>query len=192
MSTSDFAKPMPAGAEKKFQGKIFSVWQWDQELYDGSTAVFERIARPDYAYAVGVLPDKRIMLVHDEQPDREAVITAAGGKVEKGETPEAAAVREFKEETGYTVGSLSAWFQYQPSTKMDMRIHAFIAHDIKEEAPAELEPGERISLLFYSFDEFMALGENPMLRDWMLKIILLEGLLHKDKKEDIRSIIYAP
>lgn len=181
---------MSEGAKKVFQGKIFSVWQWEQELYDGSTAIFERIARPDYAYAVGVLDDGKIMLLHDEQPDREAVLTPAGGKVDEGESLEAAVRREFSEETGYGIAELKPWHAYQPSTKMEMTTHAFVARGLTREREPHPEPGERIREVHYSFDEFLQLGHEPMLRDWMLRILLLEALLDSNKKEEMRKLFY--
>lgn len=182
---------MPKHAQKVFQGKIFSVWQWEQELYDGSTATFERITRPDYAYAVGVLDDGNVMLLHDEQPDREAVLTPAGGKVDEGESPEAAVRREFSEETGYGIKELKAWHTYQPSTKVEMTTHAFVARGLTREREPHPEPGEKIQEVTYSFEEFLQLGHNPRLRDWMLRVILLEALLDQDKKEEIRKLFYA-
>ena len=182
--------PMPKNAKKVFQGELFSVWQWEQEMYDGSFATFERIQRADYAYAVGVLDDERLLLVKDEQPDRDWVITPAGGKVDEGETPPQAAEREFEEETGYKAGSLKEWFSYRPNTKLDMEIHAYVARDLELTGQTALEPGERIELTPYTFDEFLQLGENPRLRDWMLKIVMLQAQLHEEKKEELKKIFY--
>lgn len=181
---------MPPEAQKVFQGKIFSVWQWEQELYDGSKATFERIARPDYAYAVGVLDDGNILLLHDEQPDREAVLTPAGGKVDEGETPQQAVHREFSEETGLRIGQLTPWHAYQPSTKVEMTTYAFVARKLVREQEPHPEPGEKIREVTFTFEEFLQLGHEPQLRDWMLRILLLQALLDKNKEKELRRLFY--
>src|SRR3989344_5182152 len=112
--------------KKVFQGKIFSVWQWDQKRYDGTTKTFERVERVDAGSVIGVLPDKRIMLVWDEQPHREGCLTPAGGRVEEGENPEMAAARELREETGYEAESLTPWYTTKPYGKVKFSIHCFI------------------------------------------------------------------
>lgn len=159
-------------------------------MYDGSFATFERIARADYAFAVGILEDGKIMILHDEQPDREAVLTPAGGKVDEGETPEEALQREFLEETGYRIGEIRPWFTYRPSSKVEMTIHAFVARNLAKAQDPAPEPGERLQEKHYSFDEFLALGEDTLLRDWMLKIKLLQAQLHPEKKEELRKLFY--
>ena len=40
-------KPIPKDARCVFKGVIFEVWQWEQKMFDGSMATFERIKRPD-------------------------------------------------------------------------------------------------------------------------------------------------
>jgi hypothetical protein len=108
-------KPMPNDAKNVFNGTIFSLWQWNQRLFDGSKQLFERATRSDVTHAVGVLPDGRILLTEDRQPHRKAVITPPGGKVEQGETPEEAVRREFMEETGYEIETLIPWHHYKPA-----------------------------------------------------------------------------
>jgi 8-oxo-dGTP pyrophosphatase MutT (NUDIX family) len=100
--------------KKVFQGEIFSIWQWEQELYDGTTKTFERATRRDAAGIIGVLPDKKIILTWDEQPDRAGVLTPAGGGLEEGENAEQGALREFQEETGYTTSEIIPLLSYRP------------------------------------------------------------------------------
>ena len=185
-------KPMPKHAKKVFVGKITDVWQWEQELFDGSQAIFERISRPDYAYLIGVLPDKQILLVEDEQPDRGSVITPAGGKVDDGEDPRDAAMREMMEETGYEAQEVIHWHSYRPSSKAEMLTHAFIGRNIRKVSDPHLEPGEKNSLLIVTFDEFLNLGMNPRLRDWLLRIKLLEAQIDPNKKKELKHVLYGP
>ncbi len=191
MEIQGFQKPLPDHAKKVFQGRIFAVWQWEQELYDGSFATFERLSRPDYVFGVGVLENNQILFLHDEQPDREPVLTPAGGKVDPGESPEEALRREFLEETGYGIGEVKPWFAYRPSSKMEMVTYGYIARGLTRQEEPHLEPGERIREIAYSFEDFLKLGQNSMLRDWMLRIYLLEALLDSKKKEELRKLLYA-
>src|SRR3989344_116268 len=136
-----YKTPYDKKMKKVFQGKIFSVWQWEQELYDGSTKTFEKISRTDAAFIIGVLPDKRILLVWDEQPHRDGCLTPAGGKVEPGETPEEAAAREFKEETGYAAQEITPWFSEKPYGKIDFINHCFIGRNVQKVSEPALEAG---------------------------------------------------
>lgn len=184
-------KPIPPDANKVFQGNYFGVWQWHQKLYDGSTAIFERISRADYAYMLGVTKEGKILLVEDEQPDRGLVLTPAGGAVETGEDPQQAATREFLEETGFAPQRVVHWHSYRPSTKMEHKTHAFIGYAVEKVSEPTLEPGEKIKTRLYSLEDFLQLGRNPKLRDWLLRIFLLEAMLDNNKREELSNLLLA-
>lgn len=177
--------------KKVFQGDIFSVWQWDQKLYDGTTKIFEKVQRMDAAFIIGVLPDKRILLVWDEQPDRDGVLSPAGGKVEEGENPIDAAARELLEETGYKAESVQPWMQFVPYGKMIFTVHCFIGKGVEKITEPNLEAGERIALRFFTFDEFIALGQEETLRSLQLRVILLEAQIDPEKKKLLYNTLYG-
>ncbi len=183
--------PIPPHAQKVFQGKLFSIWQWEQKLYDGSTWTYERAKRNDAAHVTGVLPDGRILLAEDEQPDRPALITPPGGLVEAGESPAQTAKRELLEETGYSVGKLLFWRSYGPGGKVDFRIHSFVGHNLTKTARPRPEAGEKIKPLLLTFDEFLALGNNPKMRDPVIRISLLEAQLDNHKKDKLKRLLYG-
>lgn len=184
-------RAVPPHARRVWRGLVFSAWQWQQELYDGSFAMFEALSRADTAHTVGVLPDRRLLLTEDEQPNRPAVITPAGGVIESGESPAAAAKREFLEETGYRIGTLVPWHEYQPSHRIDWAVHAFIGRDLTRDSAPRPEAGEKIKLLTYTFEEFLALGFERRLRDLVIRIILLEAMLDPKKKMALAALLYG-
>src|SRR5687768_9607031 len=91
-------RQMPKNAKQVFAGNTFGVWQWEQKLFDGSQMTYEAISRPDYVCVIGVNEEGKILLINDEQPHRLPVLTPPGGKVEKGEDPPTAVIRELEEE----------------------------------------------------------------------------------------------
>ncbi len=183
-------KPMPPEAKQVFAGLIYSVWQWEQELYDGSTAIFERLKRNDTAHVVGILDDQRIMMVQDEQPDRGPVITPAGGVIENGESAEDGARREFREETGYKIGELRLWHKYRPSSRMEWEVYAYVGRELEDTGKREVEAGEKIEIKTYTFDEWLKLGNNPLMRDYYLRIMMLEAQLDKTKRDQLWKQLY--
>ena len=61
------ARLVPTKAEKVFHGEIYDVYQWPQKLFDGSTATFEMVSRPDTVKVIAVKNDK-IVIVKQRQP----------------------------------------------------------------------------------------------------------------------------
>src|SRR3989344_1513944 len=90
-------QPMPDDAKKVFNGKIFDVYQWEQELYDGTKVTFEKLKRPDTVVVFPVLDDGRIILTEQEQPNKKNFIGATGGRVDEGQDGFMAAKRELLE-----------------------------------------------------------------------------------------------
>lgn len=182
---------IPAHAKKVFQGKIFTVWQWEQKLFDGSTKTFEMIARPDAAYVLPVLEDTSLLLVIDEQPHREPVITLPRGRVEPGETAAQGAERELLEETGYKVRELVPWHAYRPWGKVSWTIHMFIGHGAYAAGAPQNEAGEKITLRPTSFEEFIELGITGKLQDPILQIMTLQARLDPEKMKSLRQLLYG-
>ena len=191
MNIANKYKPVPGEAKLMFQGERFSVWQWEQKLYDGSMATFEALKRADTVQVFGVLPDNRIMLVEDLQPHRDSVITPAGGAIEKGEEPAEGGRREFLEETGFEVGTMVPWYSYRPSATTESTVHLYIGRDLKKRGKQNLEPGEKIKILKYTFEEFIALGSDVNVRDLVLRIMLLEAQLDDKKMAELKTILYG-
>ena len=87
-------QPIPGSAEVAFKGKLFDVYRWTQELYNGQSAVFEKLSRPDTAYVIPVREDGRLLLVEQKQPGSEKYIGLIGGRIETDEIPIDGARRE--------------------------------------------------------------------------------------------------
>ncbi len=144
---------IPDNAEKVFTGEIFDIYQWEQGLFDGSKATFERIKRPDTVLVIATSSDK-IILINDTQPDREGIDRLPGGRCDKGEDSLTAAKRELLEETGYSSDTWEPFRSYEPVDKMDWNIHIYIAKGCIKSAEPTPDPGEKIELRPTNFEGF--------------------------------------
>jgi len=151
-----YTMTIPPNARRVFKGEIFEVYQWDQELFDGSKAVFERVKRPDTVAVIPVVKGK-ILIADEEQPDHVRGKTLICGRVEDGELPLETAKRELLEEAGHSSQSWELLKSYSPVSKMEWRIHVFIARDAKKVAGPKLDPGERITLKKIGLDRLFSL-----------------------------------
>jgi ADP-ribose pyrophosphatase len=164
------------GSKHAFHGVRFDVWQWEQELFDGSKTTFECITRKDSASVIAFLDPNTVLLTTQDQPGRESsFVDAPGGVIEPDEAPEAAVRREFFEETGYEIGKLELFRRHDMKGASRFSTFIYIASDLKNGRAQTLDAGEKITLRPTPFEEAVRLSLSGGLRQaWvMLDIVSL-------------------
>ena len=181
-------QPIPDHAKKVFDGVIFDVYQWEQELFDGAKTLFEKLKRPDTVVVFPVLDDGRIILTEQEQPGKENFIGATGGRVDEGEDILEAAKRELLEESGYEASEFILWDAQHPTSKIAWVVYTFIAKGVKKVADINLDAGEKIILKPVNFDEFIDIVISKNFAEKEIVTKLYEAKLYPEKKEELRKL----
>jgi ADP-ribose pyrophosphatase len=184
---------IPRNAECVFQWVRSEVFQWNQVMYDGSIARFERIRFLDGAFVIAILPNDRILLTRQTQPGRSEFLSLPGGSFDfPEEDPAICAKRELLEETWYTSDNMIPWIRFDGTSNVMTYTHFFIAHNCWKIQDIRLDPGENIELFDVSFDEFLELSsQTGFHHHWNLIPLLYEARIFPDKKEELRKTWYT-
>lgn len=183
-------KGLPSHAYCVFKGKIFEVWQWEQEMFDGSTQVFEKIWRPPTVEIIATVGDE-IIIEEQDQPDRKDNINLPSGRADQSENILKEVKRELLEETGYESDDWLHFLTHGGTGKVIHESHYFIARNCKKVKEPELDAGEKIQIKFMTFEEFIMLTEEP--RFWAAPEFVnhLIRLQHDPaKKEELRKLLF--
>lgn len=182
-------QPLPEGAQNMFTGEIFSVHQWQQNLYDGTTKTFEKLSRSDSVGILAITPDQKIIVTKQEQPSMEPFYSLLGGVIDPGEIPFQTAQRELHEEAGGSSNEWQLWFSAQPITKIDWAIYMFIARNVELSDEQHLDGGEKIELLLLDFEEFLEIIEKEEFRDFEVSLRLYR-FLRQHSEEALRKLLF--
>ena len=183
-------QPIPQNAKLVFKGKVFDVYQWDQELFDGSRAIFEKVKRADTVQIIPVTEDGRILMINEMQPGKNnRFVGIPGGRMDENETPEDVARRELLEETGYVAEELVLWISSQPHSKVDWAAYVFIGKCCKKVGEPNLDPGEKIKLKSVSFDQFLDIAFKKEFQEEHITVALVrEGLKRENDVEQYERL----
>ncbi len=149
---------IPDQAERVFEGVIYDVYHWQQQLFDGSETTFEMLRRADTVSAICIVDDK-LLVLQDEQPHRGLRTTFPGGRAEEDEDCLAAAKREVHEETGYSFRNWRLVHVFQPHTKVEQFVYLYLAWDGRREIEPHVDAGERIKVELLPFGHVKQLVE---------------------------------
>ncbi len=180
---------IPLEAKCVFKGVIFDVYQWEQEMFDGSKQTFEMLKRADSTVIIATQGD-RVLIAEQEQPGKPKFCSLFGGRREEDEEPRTSAERELLEETGLASTDWELWREYQPSSKTDWTLYYYIARNCTKVAPQSLDAGEKITVRPVSFTEFIELISNERFVERELAMDVLRMKLEPVKLEEFRRQLF--
>jgi ADP-ribose pyrophosphatase len=165
--------------ELAYAGRLVTVRRETVRLPDGSATTREIVVHPDGVAMLPLLADGRILL---ERQYRKAVdrvlLEIPAGVIDPGETPENAAHREMKEETGYTVGTLRLLTSFHTSPGFTTELmHLYEATDLEPGEPTEEQ--DRIEVVALSIADARQRWRDGEIAD--AKTILGLLLLERDR-----------
>ena len=181
-------QPIPAHAKRVFSGRIFDVYQWEQEMFDGTLSTFEKIKRPNTLMVIPTIGDK-IIISKQEQPGHKRDLGFLGGRQNPNESPESGAKRELLEESGLSSADWELYKTFEPHAKLDWILYYFVARDCQKVQEQNLDAGEKIRTFGVNFDEFidLILQDNFYGTDFALHIAQLKI---RNRLDELRNLLF--
>ena len=120
-------------SEKKADFPLFKVFEDRVALPNGLELDYYWVDKIPAVVVLPIISDKIVMVKQYRYPIKSDSLELPAGHVWPNETPEGCAVRELKEETGFTAEKMEKILSYHPSTEYSTQVyHIFIAENLKD------------------------------------------------------------
>jgi len=182
-------QPIPKDAKRVHKGIVFDVFQWEQEMFDGSKQTFEKVTKADTVNVIPITEDGKVILLKQQQPGMNKFLSVAGGRIEKGDDVLSTAKRELVEETGHESDDLVLWDSRQPVGKLDWAAYTFIARNCKKIGEINPDSGEKMELMFVDLEGFVDAVYSKEFRDDEVTMKLLDDKIRtENNKENLEKL----
>ena len=168
--------PTTVSVSRKYDGNRISLRIDTARFEDGPEFDREIVEHPGSVVLIPITAEGKVLLVRQFRLSAEKVLLEApAGTIEAGESPEATARRELREEVGYKAGKLipigGSWVAPGYSTEYS---HAFIATALEPD-PLAADEGEDIVVEEFDFSDIHRLIMEGELEDQMSIAALLSA-----------------
>jgi ADP-ribose pyrophosphatase len=153
-------------SEMIYEGPVFGLRR-DQVIEpSGVRTVREVITHPGSVVVLPILPDKRILLIRQyRHATRQYMWELVAGRIDAGEQPKEAALREMIEETGYRAKTLRVFLDVFPTPGfLEERMYILLAEGLTA-GEATPEEDERIEAKAFTRKEVEKMIEGNVIRD---------------------------
>ncbi len=161
-----------------FRHPLFQIQARLAEFPGGHHPV-ARMSTADWVNVVAITADEQLVLIRQYRHGIEAeTLEIAGGLVDPGEEPSAAAARELREETGYGGGTWQSLGVVHPNPAIqDNRCWLYVARGVERLGDPEPDPTEQIEVELRPLDEAVELIESGRITHSLVVVSLLKVLL---------------
>lgn len=139
-----------------FEGRVIKLQVDEVKLPNGKTSTREIVKHPGACCVLAITQDQKVLLVEQYRKACErSLIEIPAGKLDNGEDPKEAAIRELEEETGYKPGKISKISEFYTAPGFcDELIHLYLAEDLEiVEDSACLDEDEFVDLIESPIDD---------------------------------------
>jgi ADP-ribose pyrophosphatase len=149
-----------------FEGCLLNVEVLQVSLPDGKSAVRELVHLPDAVCAAVITVEGQGVLVRQFRKAVESIsLEVPAGRINRGEDPAAAVVRELEEEIGYRSGKVERLFDFWSSPGFcDERMTAYLVTEAVL-GPSRLDEGEFLEVVMVPVLEMVEMAVSGRLAD---------------------------
>ncbi|MCS7237783.1 MAG: NUDIX domain-containing protein [Thermoguttaceae bacterium] len=182
---------------EKLDGRVVAdhtIFRVRHDLYrrhsDGLTHEFVVVECPDWVNIVALTCDERVILVRQFRHGLDkATWEIPGGVLEPGESPQAGALRELREETGHLPQRIEPIGIIHPNPAYQMNTcHVFLATGCTLVGDQHLDPTEEVELGFFPLEEVLKMVSRGEITHSLVLAALLHLLLYRSHPATLAAI----
>ena len=161
-------------SEMIYEGKILNLRKDRVKVKDGKESYREIVEHNGGVIILGLTGEGIIPMIRQyRKAARQVMFELPAGKLEKGEDPAEAALREFKEETGYTAGRIRHMTAFFPTVGYSEELlHIFFAEELTA-GDTDFDDNEAIEIEEYAPEELYKLISAGEMNDGKTILALL-------------------
>ncbi len=163
-------------SEEIFDGVAIHLFRDEILLPNGNKGVREVIRHPGAVCVLPITDDGEVIFVNQfRYAFNKVTLEVPAGKLEKGEDPKEAALRELSEETGLEAKTIiHIGDMYTTPALIDEVIHLYIGKDLTEGAQ-HLDEDEFINIVKMPLEKAVEMVMNGAIKDSKTQIVLLKA-----------------
>ena len=161
-------------SEYKYKGAILNLRRDKVTTIDGTS--YREIIEHNGASAIGALTENNglIMVKQYRKPCEKVLLEVPAGKRDGDETFLNVAIRELKEETGYTAGEMVSLGTMIPSPGYsDEVIYLYLAKNLVP-GETDFDENEALDIIEYPLDELIQMVMSGEIEDSKTQIVILK------------------